>query len=174
MNRAGLIPLIGLVAVTVLLLVGLRHDPRALPSALEGRPLPAISAPVLSDPGREFEVGRLRGQVWLLNVWASWCVACREEHDTLLALAAQGTPIYGLNYKDEPAGAARYLKTAGDPFRASLVDAGGRIGIDLGVYGVPETFVIDREGRVRLRHAGPLTPEIVRDKLRPLLEELHR
>lgn len=173
-TRLGLLPLLLLAVLLVLLLAGLRRDPRALPSALEGRPLPSIAAPVLHDPASRLDVGSLRGQVWLLNVWASWCAACRDEHATLLALARQGTPLVGLNYKDEPAAAAGYLRAAGDPFRASLVDDRGRIGIELGVYGVPETFVIDREGRVRLRHAGPLTPELVRERLAPLLTELQR
>jgi cytochrome c biogenesis protein CcmG/thiol:disulfide interchange protein DsbE len=175
MNRLRtLVPLALLSALAALLLAGLRQDPRAMPSALAGKPVPRISAPVLDDPSVRFDAESLRGQVWLLNVWASWCAACRDEHDQLLRLARAGTPLYGLNYKDEPAAAADYLKTAGNPFARSLVDPNGRIGIDLGVYGVPETFVVDRQGIVRLRHAGPLTPEVVRDKLQPLLAKLRR
>jgi cytochrome c biogenesis protein CcmG/thiol:disulfide interchange protein DsbE len=174
MKRAALWPLLVLGALLALLALGLRQQPQATPLALAGQPLPQFAAPRLDAPHTEFAVQELRGQAFVLNVWASWCAGCRIEHDALLALAAEGAPLYGLNYKDEPARAAAYLKRAGDPFRINLVDASGRIGIELGLYGVPETFVVDREGRVRLRHAGPLTPEVVVGQLRPLLAELRR
>lgn len=170
----ALLPLLLLGALAALLAAGLRQDPRAMPSALAGKPVPPLTAAVLDAPGQHFDARALRGQVWLLNVWASWCAACRDEHAELLALAAAGTPVYGLNYKDEPAAATAYLKASGNPFARSLVDPEGRVGIDLGVYGVPETFVVDREGIVRLRHAGPLTPDFVRERLQPLLRELQR
>ncbi|HYE39803.1 MAG TPA: DsbE family thiol:disulfide interchange protein [Ramlibacter sp.] len=169
-----LLPLLVLAALMALLAAGLRQQPQVLPSALAGKPLPSLDAPLLHDPTRRFDAAALHGQVWLLNVWATWCAGCREEHDTLLAMAAQGTPLHGLNYKDDPGRAAAYLRTSGDPFRSSLVDPQGRLGIDLGVYGLPETFVIDGEGRVRMRHVGPLSPEVVRDKLQPLLRELRQ
>lgn len=174
MKRMGLLPLAVLGGLLLLLAAGLRQEPRALPSALAGKPVPELDAPLLDRPDQTFRASSLRGEVWLLNVWASWCTGCRLEHDTLLAMARAGVPLYGLNYKDEPANAAKYLRAAGDPFRASLADRTGRNGIDLGVYGVPETFVIDREGRVMLRHAGPLTTEVVQTKLMPLLQELRR
>jgi cytochrome c biogenesis protein CcmG/thiol:disulfide interchange protein DsbE len=174
MRRFGLVPLVVLGALVALLAAGLRQHPRELPSALAGKPLPELQAPLLEEPQRQFAATSMRGEVWLLNVWASWCTGCRLEHDTLLAIAAQGTPLYGLNYKDDPAPAASYLRAAGNPFRASMVDPDGRLGMDLGVYGVPETFVIDREGRVRLRHAGPLTPQVLQEKLQPLIRELRK
>ncbi|MBC5784107.1 DsbE family thiol:disulfide interchange protein [Ramlibacter sp. USB13] len=169
-----LLPLLLLGALMALLAAGLRQQPQVLPSALAGKPLPPLDAPLLHDGGQRFDASAMKGQVWLLNVWATWCTGCREEHDTLLAMAKQGLLLHGVNYKDDPQRAATYLRTSGNPFRSSLVDADGRLGIDLGVYGVPETFVIDREGRVRMRHAGPLTPELVRDKLQPLLQELRQ
>lgn len=169
-----LLPLLLLGALMALLAAGLRQQPQVLPSALAGKPLPPLDAPLLHDAAQRFDAADLRGQVWLLNVWATWCTGCREEHGTLLAMAAQGTPLHGLNYKDDAQRATAYLRTEGDPFRSSLADPEGRLGIDLGVYGLPETFVIDREGRVRLRHAGPLTPQVVREKLQPMLQELRR
>ena len=115
----------------------------------------------------------MRGKVWILNVWASWCVACREEHPLLMAFAKKGlVPIYGLDYKDERADAIAWLARFGNPYDASLVDADGRVGIDFGVYGVPETFVIDRDGVIRLKHIGPLTPDVLANKIEPLLKQL--
>ena len=116
----------------------------------------------------------LRGKVWILNVWASWCVACRQEHPLLVAYAKSSqVPIYGLNYKDEPAAGLKWLADFGNPYTASLADRDGRVGIDFGVYGVPETFVIDGEGVIRYKHIGPLTPEVLRDTIDPLLKQLH-
>jgi cytochrome c biogenesis protein CcmG/thiol:disulfide interchange protein DsbE len=174
MKGMRLLPLALLGALLALLAVGLRLEPRTLPSTLAGKPLPTLAAPMLDDPQQRFDAGTLRGEVWLLNVWATWCPGCRDEHGTLLSMASQGTPVYGLNYKDDPVRAVSYLRASGNPFRASFTDLDGRVGIDLGVYGLPETFVIDRDGRVRMRHVGPLTPQVVRDKLQPLLLELRK
>ena len=155
------------------LAVGLRGDPKAVPSPLIGRPVPGFTAPRLDDPARTLGRAELLGRAWVLNIWASWCAACREEHGTLAALARTGlAPVYGLDYKDTRPEALAWLARAGDPYQASLFDAEGRIGLDFGVVGVPETFVIDRQGIVRLKHTGPLTPQIVRERIEPLLKEL--
>lgn len=165
-------PLVAVLALLVLFVLGLRQDPRALPSALVGRPAPAFSAPVLAAPEQVLSSASLQGQPWVLNVWASWCVACREEHGPLLELAGRRVALYGLNYKDKPEAARAWLSNAGDPYRHSMADPDGRIGMDFGVYGVPETFVIDRHGVVRYRHAGPLTREVLERELLPLLARL--
>ena len=116
----------------------------------------------------------MRGQVWVLNVWASWCVACRQEHPLLVQYAKQSkVPIYGLNYKDERAAGMKWLADFGNPYTASISDRDGRVGIDFGVYGVPETFVIDREGIIRYKQIGPLTPEVLRDTIEPLIKQLN-
>ena len=110
----------------------------------------------------------------MLNVWASWCAPCREEHPLVIDIARRGlAPVYGLNYKDSPAAANQWLRQLGNPYTAILVDANGRAGIDFGVYGVPETFIIDRQGIVRFKHVGPLNPAVVRDKIEPLLKALN-
>ncbi|MDN3919147.1 DsbE family thiol:disulfide interchange protein [Roseateles violae] len=155
------------------LAAGLRLDPREVPSPLIGKPAPAFAATALAEPDRMLRSEDLRGQVWLLNVWASWCGACRDEHPLLLEFArSQQLPIYGLNYKDRREAGLDWLRQQGDPYRDSLFDPEGRIGIDFGVYGVPETFVIDRAGRVRYKQIGPLTPQLLREKIEPLLKEL--
>ena len=174
MNRFVL-PL-GVFALLVLLLgVGLSLNPREVPSPLIGKPAPAFQLPRLHDPAKTFSPKELQGKVWILNVWASWCVACREEHPVLTALAKSGTaPVYGLNYKDRREEAIEWLKRFGDPYQASLIDADGRVGIDYGVYGVPETYVIDKQGVIRYKRVGPVTPEIVQNKIVPLITELNR
>ncbi len=150
------------------LAVGLKLDPREVPSPLVGKPAPAFELPVLHQPDKRFVPGDMRGKVWLLNVWASWCVSCREEHPVLLDLAKRGVmPILGLNYKDKGEDAQRWLKQFGDPYQLSVVDADGRIGIDYGVYGVPETYLIDGEGVIRYKQIGPLTQAIVEQKVLP-------
>ena len=168
-----LLPFVAFLALAIALAAGLSHDPRALPSALVGRAAPAFELAVLDGEGRSVNVGELRGQVWLFNVWASWCAPCQLEHPVVAGLAQRArVPVYGLNYKDQPAAARAWLQRLGDPYAATLVDPQGRTAIDYGVYGVPETFVIDRQGVVRFRHAGPLTPEMVERRLLPLLREL--
>jgi cytochrome c biogenesis protein CcmG/thiol:disulfide interchange protein DsbE len=174
MKRA-LIPLAAFLVLLALLAAGLRHDPRQLPSALIGRPAPTFDLPRLAASGERVSSGSLRGQVWVLNVWASWCEPCRDEQPVLVDLAARRiAPVYGLNYKDDPQPAQQWLAEAGDPYTASLVDRSGQTGIDYGVYGVPETFVIDRAGIVRYRQAGPLTAASLDGVIVPLLRKLQR
>lgn len=170
-----LLPLAAFVVLLLFLGAGLGLDPRALPSTHIGKPAPAFAAPRLDDPGARFSPGQLAGRVWVLNVWASWCGACRDEHPVLMALARRGAaPVVGLNYKDRREEGAHWLRVHGDPYLLSVFDGDGRVGLDYGVYGVPETFVIDRQGRIRMRHVGPLTDDVVARKLLPLIEELNR
>lgn len=170
-----LLPLAVFLVLAVALAAGLRHDPRELPSPLVGKPAPAFVLPVLEQDGHKLGAADLRGKVWLLNVWASWCTACRAEHPVLVDFAARSqVPLYGLNYKDHDDAARDWLRRMGNPYAASLVDADGRVGIDFGVYGVPETFVIDRNGVVRYKQVGPVTQEVLEHKLIPLLESLEK
>lgn len=168
-----LLPLLAFAALLVLLAVGLTRDPREVPSPLVGKPAPAFTLPLLHEPTKNFSVAEMRGKVWLLNVWASWCVSCREEHPLLVEFAKRGqVPIVGLDYKDQPADARRWLEKLGDPYALSVSDADGRVGIDYGVYGVPETYLIDRQGIIRMKHTGPVTAETLRDKILPLVAQL--
>jgi len=162
-------------ALVILLGVGLTLNPREVPSPLIGKPAPAFELPLLHAPDKTFSHRKMLGKVWVLNVWASWCAPCLIEHPVVTALANSGiAPVVGLNYKDAREDALPWLKRNGDPYQFSMFDANGRIGIDYGVYGVPETYVIDRRGLIRYKHIGPLTPTIARDKLTPLLQELKR
>ena len=174
MKLKHLLPLVGFAVLAAFLARGLQLNPREVPSPLVGRALPAFSLPVLQAGAPPLRHSDLRGQVSLLNVWASWCAPCRDEHPLLVDLARRRPQLnlVGLNYKDEPAAAARWLREQGNPYRAVGVDAKGQVGIDLGVYGVPETFVIDRDGQVALKHVGPITPEVLRTKIEPLLDAL--
>ncbi len=173
MNRY-LLPLGIFVVIAVFLAIGLGLDPREVPSPLINKPAPAFSLPQLHQPAQMFSRDDMKGKVWLLNVWASWCVACREEHPVLVEFARTGTvPIVGLNYKDERRDGLRWLAQFGDPYRLSAYDYDGRIGIDYGVYGVPETFLIDKNGIIRYKRIGVVTPEILRDKILPLVRELN-
>ncbi len=159
-------------ALVALLGYALTLDPTRLPSALIGRALPAFNVPAL-DGSSALTDRDLASGVTVLNVWASWCGGCATEHPVLMSLARQpGIALYGLNYRDDARDARRWLARHGDPYRAVGVDAPGRVAMDLGVYGVPETFVIDAHGTVRYRHAGPLTEEIIRDEIAPLVEGL--
>ena len=168
-----LLPLAVLAVVVGFLGVGLKLNPREVPSPLIGKAAPPFTLSVLHEPGKTVSNTDLKGQVWLLNVWASWCVTCREEHPVLVELARQKVvPIYGLNYKDKSDDAKAWLKQFGDPYVMSLVDEKGQIGIDYGVYGVPETYVIDRNGVIRYKKIGPVTPDTVRDKILPLVKQL--
>lgn len=164
------LPLIVFAALALLLWRGLSLDPNYMPSALEDRPLPAFRTVTLD--GREVSEADLRGKPALLNVWATWCPSCAAEHAFLNSLARQGVVIHGLVYKDEAADARRWLAERGDPYSLSLLDESGRIGIDLGVTGAPETYVIDADGVVRMRHQGPVDERVWRSKLAPLLAEL--
>ncbi|MDR5750288.1 MULTISPECIES: DsbE family thiol:disulfide interchange protein [unclassified Caballeronia] len=170
-----LVPLAVFVVLGALLAAGLSHDPRRLPSALIGRPAPAFDLPQLQAAGQRISPADLRGQVWLLNVWASWCESCRDEHALLVEIARRKlAPIYGLNYKDEPQAALDWIARAGNPYVASIVDRLGQVGIEYGVYGVPETFVIDKAGVIRYRHAGPLSAKALEADVLPLVRRLQR
>jgi cytochrome c biogenesis protein CcmG/thiol:disulfide interchange protein DsbE len=161
------------VVLVVFLAIGLKLNPREVPSPLIDKPAPAFQLARLDDPAQSVRLEDLRGQVWLLNVWASWCVACLQEHPLLVEFSRSGSvPIYGLNYKDKPDAAAAWLGKHGNPYTLSIVDADGRVGIDYGVYGVPETFVIDKQGVIRYKHIGPVTPEVLNDKIIPLVRAL--
>jgi cytochrome c biogenesis protein CcmG/thiol:disulfide interchange protein DsbE len=175
MSRRRFIPL-ALFGVTAALLgAGLTLDPRELPSPLIGKRAPAFALPLLHQPDKVSSHSEMLGTVWVLNVWASWCISCREEHAALTALARSGAaPVIGLNYKDEREQALAWLGRFGDPYTLSLHDREGRLGMDYGVYGVPETFVIDRKGMIRYKRVGILTPEIVRERILPLVKELQR
>jgi len=165
----------GFAALVVLLGVGLTLNPREVPSPLVGKAAPGFELPLLHAPEKTFSQKDMLGKAWVLNVWASWCPPCLVEHPVVTALAQSGlAPVVGLNYKDRREDALPWLKKHGDPYRFSVQDAAGRIGIDYGVYGVPETYVIDRRGTIRYKHIGPLTPEVSRGKLQPLLQELSR
>jgi cytochrome c biogenesis protein CcmG, thiol:disulfide interchange protein DsbE len=169
-----LIPLAVFAVLVVFLAVGLTLDPREVPSPLINKPAPAFQLPQLHAADKTFAQKDMLGKVWMLNVWASWCVACREEHPNLVQLARSGTvPIYGLNYKDERADGIAWLARFGNPYQLSAYDRDGRIGIDYGVYGVPETYVIDKAGVIRYKRIGAVTPEILRDKILPLVKALN-
>jgi len=151
------------------------YSPRDIPSPLIGKPLPSFDLPDLENPAKRVTKADLLGRVYLLNVWASWCVACREEHPLLVALAREKrVPIIGLNYKDERADALRWLQQFGDPYELSIADRDGRVGIDMGVYGVPETFLVDQSGVIRKKQIGPITEKSLKEKLLPMIEELSR
>lgn len=195
MKAKFLVPLLLFFALAGFLAFGLKLDPREVPSPLIDKPAPAFTLARLDDPARAFALDEMRGQVWLLNVWASWCVACRQEHPVLVSMAKRElVPIVGLNYKEvrgdggisvrgmEPDAetalaierARGWLSDHGDPYTLSVLDIDGRVGIDFGVYGVPETFLIDREGMIRYKHIGPITPESLREHIIPRIEELRR
>jgi cytochrome c biogenesis protein CcmG/thiol:disulfide interchange protein DsbE len=168
-----LIPLGIFLVLAVFLGVGLKLNPREVPSPLVGKAAPAFSLPTLADPAVQVAAEQMKGRVWVLNVWASWCVPCLAEHPYVTQLArTPGVKVVGLNYKDKPADAQAWLQKHGDPYSTIVADRDGRVGIDYGVYGVPETFIIDRAGVIRHKQIGPITPEVLRDKLLPLLKEL--
>lgn len=171
-----LIPLGVFFVLVVFLAIGLTLNPRDLPSPLKDKPAPAFTLPLLSAADKTFSPADMKGKVWLLNVWASWCVSCRQEHPVLVEFsrAAGSVPIVGLDYKDQIADAKNWLEKLGDPYLVSVVDADGRVGIDYGVYGVPETYVIDKAGMIRLKHTGPITPESLKKQILPLVAELSK
>jgi cytochrome c biogenesis protein CcmG/thiol:disulfide interchange protein DsbE len=174
MNRF-LIPLGIFVALLGFLFVGLKLNPREVPSPLVGKPAPAFRLAQLHAPEKQFARDDMLGQVWVLNVWASWCAPCREELPVLVGLAkTRAVPLVGFNYKDKPEPAKALLQAFGDPYALSVTDPDGRVGIDYGVYGVPETFVIDKAGVIRLKHIGPVTTEVLEKKIMPLVRELQR
>lgn len=172
MGRLKLFIPLGLFLVLGLFLMrGLQLDPKAMPSALIDKPLPEFSLPVL---GRESVATRalVTGEVALFNVWATWCVSCRVEHPYLQTLSDAGVPIYGINYKDEDVAALQWLQQLGDPYRLNIVDAEGTLGLDLGVYGAPETYVVDALGIIRYRHVGVIDERVWVQILQPIVREL--
>lgn len=187
-------PLVGFVALVVLLAVGLNLNPRDVPSPLVGKPAANFSLPVLGAD-RKFGPADMKGKVWLLNVWASWCVSCRQEHPILVELGRKNiVPVVGLNYKEVRGDgetdmaktdtasedklarqrATKWLTQHGDPYVLSVLDLDGRVGIDYGVYGVPETYLIDKAGIIRMKHTGPVTPDDLQKKILPLVAELNK
>ncbi|MDA7957156.1 MAG: DsbE family thiol:disulfide interchange protein [Gammaproteobacteria bacterium] len=165
-------PLLAFAAVIALLAAGLALKPHELPSPFIGKPAPPFTLPRLLAPEETFSVSQMKGNVWMLNVWASWCAACRDEHPLLNRLAQRGMRIVGLNYKDDPEDAADWLRRFGNPYSHIPRDAGGDVGIEYGVYGVPETYLIDGDGVIRFKQVGPLTADALRRKLLPAIEKL--
>ncbi len=166
-------PIAAFLAVAVVFVVGLERDRDTLPSPLIGKPVPTFSLPPVQGRALGLAADDLKAEVSLVNVFASWCVACREEHPVLMRLKAQGTiPIHGLNYKDKPDDAARWLDAMGDPYTRTGADIDGRVAIDWGVYGVPETFIVDQEGRIAFKQVGPITPSMLDAVILPLIARL--
>ena len=175
MKTKFLIPLILFIGLVVFLAIGLNRDPHEVPSPLINKAAPAFEIPQLADGSKMFSPVNMKGQVWVLNVWASWCVACREEHPVLVELAkSQMAPVIGLDYKDKREEALAMLAKQGNPYLLSAFDGNGRVGIDYGVYGVPETYIIDKAGVIRFKHIGPLTMNLLNQKTYPMLIELKK
>lgn len=168
------IPLVVFAALVAFFAVGLTRDPREVPSPLIDKPAPAFTLEQLHEPKLAFAPENMKGKVWLLNVWASWCVSCRVEHPLLVEMSrANLVPIVGLNYKDRAADGVQWLTRFGNPYVLSAQDVEGKVGIDYGVYGVPETFVIDKQGVIRYKQIGPITPEALEKKILPLIKRLN-
>lgn len=168
-----ILPFLIFMVLAVFLYIGLGLDPHEVPSPLINKPAPAFSLPQLHDPSKQFSPQDMKGQVWLLNFWASWCVACKTEHPVFMALARQNiVPVYSVDYKDKRENGQDWLRDGGDPYVMSVSDMDGRIGIDYGVYGVPETYVIDKQGIIRYKQIGPVTQQNLREKILPLVAEL--
>ena len=173
MNRF-LLPLGIFIVLVVFLGIGLNRNPREVPSPLIDKPAPAFQVPQLHEPAKTISQKDMLGKVWLFNVWASWCVSCRQEHPVLVELSKKNVvPIVGLNYKDGREDGMKWLQDWGNPYVLSAFDQDGRVGIDYGVYGVPETFVVDKSGTIRYKHIGPLTQDAVEKKLLPLVQVLN-
>jgi cytochrome c biogenesis protein CcmG, thiol:disulfide interchange protein DsbE len=168
-----ILPLLVFVVLLMFLWLGLSLNPREVPSPLIGKPAPPFQLARLDDPAQVVTEQDLRGQVWMLNVWASWCVSCIEEHPVLVQFARSGVvPIYGLNYKDQRDAAQAWLAKNGNPYSVSIVDPDGKVGIDYGVYGVPETYLIDKAGVIRYKQIGPVTPKVLSERILPLIKQL--
>ncbi len=175
MNKKFLIPLVLFGVLVGFLAVGLNRDPHEVPSPLVNKPAPAFSVAQLAQPDKQFSPADMKGKVWVLNVWSSWCVSCRQEHPLLVEFArAQVAPLIGLDYKDQRDDALALLKQHGNPYDLSAFDGDGRVGIDYGVYGVPETYIIDKAGVIRYKQIGPITAEALEKKILPLIEELKK
>jgi len=170
-----LIPLILFGVLVAFLAIGLGRDPHEVPSPLINKAAPSFKLVQLKDPSKSFTAEEMRGRAWLLNVWASWCISCRDEHPLLIEYARTGAvPIYGLNYKDRPEDALGWLQELGDPYVLSVSDLDGKVGIDYGVYGAPETYLIDQQGVIRFKQIGPVTPDVWTKNILPLVQQLNR
>ena len=168
------IPLAVFAGLVAFFAVGLTRDPREIPSPFIGKPAPAFNLTQLHDEKVAFTPDDMKGKVWLLNVWASWCVSCRVEHPLLVEMSrSKVVPIVGLNYKDTRSDGVQWLSKFGNPYVLSAFDSEGRVGIDYGVYGVPETFVIDKQGVIRYKQIGPVTPEALEKTIMPLIKKLN-
>ncbi|MCW8386026.1 DsbE family thiol:disulfide interchange protein [Fluoribacter dumoffii] len=174
MRKIGwkVVPIAFFLLLCIFLWRGLSLNPYELPSVQLGKPLPQFSLPQLQEPNTFFNSTQLKGQVVLLNVWASWCAACIDEQVFMLHLAREGVPLYGLNYKDKPDDALRWLEQWGNPYKLVFEDRDGKVAIDLGVYGAPETFVIDKKGTIRYRHVGVMTKQVWLKEIAPLIKQL--
>lgn len=166
------IPLLVFIGLVLFLMRGLQLDPSAVPSALLDRPLPAFSLPRLEADAPPISERDWHGRKALVNVWATWCVTCRIEHPYLMTLASRGIPLYGINYKDDPVAARRWLQEKGNPYQMTVVDQRGKLGIDLGVSGAPETYLVDSSGIIRYKHTGDLNERVWQDKLKPVWDSL--
>jgi len=172
-NLKTLLPLVLFLGIAIILGVGLTLDPRKVPSPLIGKSVPQFDLPPVQGRTAGLSTDNLKGAVSLVNVFASWCTACRQEHPLLIALSQEGeVPIYGLNYKDEPQDAADWLSALGDPYTRTGADIDGRVGIDWGVYGVPETFVVDKEGRIAYKHIGPISRKDWAETILPIIRQM--
>ncbi len=168
-----ILPFVVFVVLSAFLYVGLGLNPHEVPSPLIGKPAPAFNLPQLQEPAKQFSPQDMKGKVWMLNVWASWCAACKDEHHVLLALARQNiVPIYGMDYKDKREDGMAVLRDTGDPYTLVVSDTEGRIGIDYGVYGVPETYVIDKQGVIKYKQIGGVSQQIMNEKILPMIKEL--
>ena len=175
MRLRFILPLMAFLVMVVFLGIGLKLDPHEVPSPHINKPAPAFTLPQLHEPQKTFSPADMKGKVWLLNVWASWCVSCRQEHVYLTEFARDSSMnLMGLNYKDEPAAAMQWLERLGNPYKISISDIDGMAGLDWGVYGVPETFIIDKKGIVRHKQTGPVDPTILQTIIMPLIEQLNR
>ena len=172
---AGYIPLLVFLVMAVFFAIGLTMNPRDIPSPLIGKPVPEFSLPPVKGGTLGLSTADLRGEVSIVNVFASWCVACREEHPILMGIKEKGlVPLHGINYKDKPDDARAWLDEMGDPYTRIGADISGRVAIDWGVYGVPETFVIDRDGLIVHKHIGAITPQAMRDTIMPIIKKLQK
>ncbi len=173
MKVKHLIPLAIFLVIAVFLGIGLTRDPRKLPSTMIDKPAPQFTLKQVTAPEKTFSPQDMKGQVWMLNVWASWCVACREEHPLLVEIGRSGVvPLVGLDYKDQPQDALKLLAREGNPYMLSALDLEGKVGIDFGVYGVPETFIIDKQGVIRHKVIGPITAESLEKEVLPIIAKL--
>ncbi len=167
------LPLVGFVVLVGFFAKGLFLNPREVPSPFIGKPAPAFTLPIVGSAGAAFSPADMKGKVWLLNVWAPWCVSCRQEHGVLMELSRnQSVPIVGLNWKDKDREAEQLLAQHGSPYLAVPDDLTGKVGIDYGVTGTPETYVIDKAGIIRMKQVGPISPEVWKEKFEPKLKEL--